>query len=40
MLLSVEHTTEYHYPKDAYDSFNELHLQPLDDYRQTLVSQQ
>lgn len=38
MLLSVEHITEYYYPKDAYDSFNELHLQPLDDYRQTLVS--
>jgi transglutaminase-like putative cysteine protease len=38
MLLSIEHLTEYRYPTEAYDSFNELHLQPLDDYRQTLIS--
>jgi transglutaminase-like putative cysteine protease len=38
MILTIEHLTEYHYPKPAYDSFNELHLQPADDYRQTLVS--
>lgn len=38
MLLTIEHLTEYHYSEPAYDSFNELHLQPADDYRQTLVS--
>jgi transglutaminase-like putative cysteine protease len=38
MLLTIEHLTEYHYSESAYDSFNELHLQPADDYRQTLIS--
>lgn len=38
MLLTIEHLTEYHYSEVAYDSFNELHLQPADDYRQTLIS--
>ena len=38
MILTVEHLTEYRYPENAYDSFNELHLQPSDDYRQTLVN--
>jgi transglutaminase-like putative cysteine protease len=38
MIVTVEHLTEYHYPEPAFDSFNELHLQPADDYRQTLVS--
>jgi transglutaminase-like putative cysteine protease len=38
MLLTIEHLTEYRYPEPAFDSFNELHLQPADDYRQTSVS--
>ncbi len=38
MLLTIDHLTEYHYPRPALDSFNELHLQPADDYRQTLLS--
>jgi transglutaminase-like putative cysteine protease len=38
MIVTVEHLTEYYYPEPAFDSFNELHLQPADDYRQTLVS--
>jgi transglutaminase-like putative cysteine protease len=38
MLLTIEHLTEYRYPEPAHDSFNELHLQPTDDYRQTLLS--
>ena len=37
MLLSITHTTEYTYPKPAWDSFNELRLQPADDYRQTVL---
>ncbi len=37
MLLSIKHTTEYSYPKPAWDSFNELRLQPADDYRQTVL---
>lgn len=38
MLLSILHETEYTYSEPAWDSFNELRLQPADDYRQTLLS--
>jgi transglutaminase-like putative cysteine protease len=37
MLLSIEHATAYAYDGQAWDSFNELRLQPADDYRQTLL---
>lgn len=37
MHLSVRHLTEYRYSQDAWDSYNELWLQPADDYRQTLL---
>lgn len=37
MLLSIAHTTEYLYSEPAWDSFNELRLQPADDYRQTTL---
>lgn len=37
MLLSVYHLTEYHYPDEARDSFNELWLYPVDDHRQGLL---
>ncbi|MCX7600634.1 MAG: transglutaminase family protein [Meiothermus sp.] len=37
MLLSVYHLTEYFYPDDAWDSFNELWLYPVDDHRQGLL---
>ena len=37
MVLSVSHTTEYTYPKPAWDSFNELRLRPADDHRQTML---
>lgn len=37
MLLSVYHLTEYAYPDEARDSFNELWLYPVDDHRQGLL---
>lgn len=37
MLLSVCHLTEYFYPDEARDSFNELWLYPVDDHRQGLL---
>lgn len=37
MQLEVVHTTEYHYPEEAWDSFNELWAYPVDDYRQHLL---
>lgn len=37
MLLSVYHLTEYTYPEEARDSFNELWLYPVDDHRQGLL---
>ena len=37
MLLSVYHLTEYFYPDEARDSFNELWLYPVDDHRQGLL---
>jgi transglutaminase-like putative cysteine protease len=33
----ILHTTDYRYPLDARDSFNELRLQPADDDRQTVL---
>lgn len=38
MHLAIKHVTEYHYSEAAWDSFNELHLRPADDYRQTLLA--
>lgn len=37
MLLTVYHLTEYFYPDEARDSFNELWLYPVDDHRQGLL---
>ena len=37
MLLSIDHATTYAYDGQAWDSFNEVRLQPADDYRQTLL---
>ncbi|WP_299430303.1 transglutaminase family protein [uncultured Meiothermus sp.] len=37
MLLRVYHLTEYFYPEEARDSFNELWLYPVDDHRQGLL---
>lgn len=37
MLLSVYHLTEYTYPDEARDSFNEIWLYPVDDARQGLL---
>ncbi len=37
MLLSVYHLTEYRYPEAAQDSFNEVWIHPLDDYRQGVL---
>ncbi len=37
MRLSVHHLTEYTYPEEARDSFNELWLCPVDDHRQGLL---
>jgi len=37
VLLSVYHLTEYRYPEEARDSFNELWLYPVDDARQGLL---
>ncbi len=37
MLLSVYHLTEYYYPDEARDSFNEIWLYPVDDHRQGLL---
>ncbi len=36
-MLSVYHLTEYTYPEEARDSFNELWLYPVDDHRQGLL---
>jgi transglutaminase-like putative cysteine protease len=33
----ILHTTDYRYPEDASNSFNELRLQPADDDRQTVL---
>lgn len=38
MRAQIRHLTEYAYPEPAWDSFNELRLQPADDAHQTLVS--
>jgi transglutaminase-like putative cysteine protease len=37
VLLSVYHLTEYRYPEEARDSFNQLWLYPVDDSRQALL---
>lgn len=37
MRAHILHTTDYRYPIDARDSFNELRLQPADDDRQTVL---
>ena len=37
MNLFVAHTTQYHYPEPAHDSFNELWLEPVNDSRQIVV---
>ncbi len=37
MRAHILHTTDYRYPLDARDSFNELRLQPTDDDRQTVL---
>lgn len=37
MQLEVLHLTEYLYPEDAWDSFNEVWAYPVDDYRQHLM---
>lgn len=37
MRAHILHTTDYRYPLDARDSFNELRLQPADDDRQTVL---
>jgi transglutaminase-like putative cysteine protease len=37
VLLSIYHLTEYVYPYEARDSFNELWLYPVDDHRQGLL---
>ncbi len=37
MYLQIIHVTEYFYPQPAWDSFNELHLSPVEDHRQTLL---
>jgi transglutaminase-like putative cysteine protease len=37
VLLRVYHLTEYFYPEEARDSFNELWLYPVDDHRQGLL---
>jgi transglutaminase-like putative cysteine protease len=37
VFLSVYHLTEYFYPDEAWDSFNELWLYPVDDHRQGLL---
>jgi transglutaminase-like putative cysteine protease len=37
MRVQVLHTTEYRYPEDAVDSFNEIRLQPCDNDRQSVV---
>lgn len=37
MYFNITHATKYHYSEPAWDSFNELHLRPSDDYRQTVL---
>lgn len=38
MRCEIRHTTEYHYPKPAWDSFNEVRLHPMQEVRQSLRS--
>ncbi|WP_339095404.1 transglutaminase family protein [Deinococcus sp. VB343] len=38
MRCEIRHTTEYHYPEPAWDSFNEVRLHPMQEVRQTLRS--
>lgn len=38
MRCEIRHTTEYHYPKPAWDSFNQVRLHPIQEVRQTLRS--
>lgn len=38
MRCEIRHTTEYHYPKPAWNSFNEVRLHPVQEVRQTLRS--
>ena len=35
--LEIYHLTEYHYPEEARDSFNEVWLYPVDNHRQGLL---
>lgn len=38
MRALIRHLTEYHYPREAWDSFNELRLEPASGARQELLS--
>lgn len=38
MQLLVTHLTRYDYPEPAWDSFNELWVHPVEDFRQSLLS--
>ncbi len=38
MRATIHHLTEYRYPEPAWDSFNELRLEPTGDDRQTVLS--
>ncbi len=38
MRTQIRHLTEYNYPQVAWDSFNQLRLQPADDEFQSLLS--
>ncbi|GAA5501502.1 uncharacterized protein Rv2569c [Deinococcus xinjiangensis] len=38
MRCEIRHTTEYHYPKPAWDSFNQVRLHPIQEVRQTVRS--
>ena len=40
MRATIHHLTEYRYPEPAWDSFNELRLEPVSDDRQTVLSYQ
>lgn len=37
MRAHIAHTTIYHYPEDAWDSHNQIRLQPCEDDRQTVL---
>lgn len=38
MRCEITHTTEYHYPEPAWDSFNEVRLHPTNEVRQSVRS--